>query len=174
MMDSANLERSYLNAVRGDGGSREVLVPHPTSLSLSRREEKVEACSSATSPRERERHTYNIVRTREEGRERESTLDFLTQLTWTSTMWGDCNQPIRSNNDMKKLRGGQRKTWIKNLEKDLHDMRLHPQEYLADLTEGRSLLRKRCKKTQRWFLNRKWRRHRRRRRGDRVGCGRCM
>ena len=38
---------------------------------------------------------------------------------------------IRSNNRMKKLGGGQRKTRIKNLKKDLDDLRLHPQENLT-------------------------------------------
>ena len=33
---------------------------------------------------------------------------------------------IISNNSMTKLRGGQRKTWIQNLEKDLGDLKLHP------------------------------------------------
>ena len=43
---------------------------------------------------------------------------------------------------MKKLRGGQRKKWIKDLEKDLDDLRLHPQENLTELTQDRSVWRK--------------------------------
>ena len=71
---------------------------------------------------------------------------------------------VRSNNRMKKLRGGHWNTWIKNLEKDLDDLRLHPQENLTELIQDRSVWRKRkrCKQTLAWFLHRKWRRHRRR------------
>ena len=70
---------------------------------------------------------------------------------------------IRSNYRMQKLRGGQRKTWIKNLEKDLDDLRLYPQEILTELTQNRSVWRKSCTQTLRWFLHRQGRRHRRRR-----------
>ena len=42
---------------------------------------------------------------------------------------------IRSNNKMKKLRGGQRKTLNKNLEKDLENARRHPQENLTERTQ---------------------------------------
>ena len=54
---------------------------------------------------------------------------------------------IISNNRMKKLRGGQRNKWIKNLKKDLDDLRLHLQENLTELTQHRSVWRKRCKQT---------------------------
>ena len=54
------------------------------------------------------------------------------------------------------------KTWIKNLEKDLDDLILQPKENLTELTQDRSVWRKMCKQTLRWFLHRKWRRHRRR------------
>ena len=48
---------------------------------------------------------------------------------------------------MKKLGGGQRKTWITNLEKDLDELRLHPQENLTELTQDRSVWRKWGKQT---------------------------
>ena len=36
--------------------------------------------------------------------------------------------------------GGQRKTWIKNLEKDLNDLRLHPQENLTEEVQTNAAL----------------------------------
>ena len=51
------------------------------------------------------------------------------------------------SNKMKKLRGGQGKIWRKNLEKDLDDLRLHPQENLTELTQDRSVWWKRCIQT---------------------------
>ena len=48
---------------------------------------------------------------------------------------------------LPRVRGGQRKTWIQNLEKDLDDLRLHPQENLTELTQDRSVWTKRCKQT---------------------------
>ena len=52
---------------------------------------------------------------------------------------------IRTNNNMKKLRGGQKTTRIKNLEKTLNKLKLHPQESITELTQDRSAWRKRCK-----------------------------
>jgi len=54
---------------------------------------------------------------------------------------------VTSNKNMKKLRGGQRKTWIKNLEKDLEVLKIQPHENLTELTQDRSVWRKRCKQT---------------------------
>ena len=51
---------------------------------------------------------------------------------------------IGTNNNMNKLKGGQKTTWIKNLEKDLNKLKLHPQESTTELTQDRSAWRKRC------------------------------
>ena len=52
---------------------------------------------------------------------------------------------IRTNSNMKKLRGGQKSTWIKNLEKDLNNLKLYPEENINELTQDRPAWRKRCK-----------------------------
>ena len=45
---------------------------------------------------------------------------------------------IRTNNNMKKLRGGQKTTWIKNIEKYLNKLKLHPQESITEVTQDRA------------------------------------
>ena len=52
---------------------------------------------------------------------------------------------IQSNNTMKKLKGGQKTTWIKNVQKDLDNLKIHPQENITELTLDRSAWRQRCK-----------------------------
>ena len=97
--------------------------------------------------------------------QKETTVPVRTCISttrWTNTST-NCTKTYASNNRMRKLRGGQQKPWRKNLEKDLDDLRLHLQENLTALTQDRSVWRKRCKQTLRWFLHRKWRHQPRRR-----------
>ena len=74
------------------------------------------------------------------------------QTIWKNTST-NCTKPSDlTNNNMMKLRDGQKKTWITNLEKDLDDLRLHLLENLTvkiDLFGGNGAS-KRCTDSCTW------------------------
>ena len=46
---------------------------------------------------------------------------------------------------IKKLKGGQKTTWLKTIEKDFETIREHPNENIIELTQDRSAWRQRLK-----------------------------
>ena len=51
---------------------------------------------------------------------------------------------IEQNSDVTKLRGGQTTTWLKLFEKDLEEIRQHPDENINELLWNRSAWRQIC------------------------------